>query len=47
MVTFTFAKHYAHDISGIENPDEWVFENKNGVWYPVNLLTDCDISCSC
>ena len=43
MVTFTFAKHYVHDISGIDNPDEWVFENKNGVWYPVNLLTDCVI----
>ena len=43
MVTFTFAKEYPHDISGIENPNDWAFENKNGVYYPVNLLTDCVI----
>lgn len=44
MVTFNFAKEYPHDISGIENPNDWVFENKNGVYYPVNLLSDCVIS---
>ena len=41
MVTFNFAQQYKHDISGVENPNEWVYESKIGVYRPVHLLSDC------
>jgi hypothetical protein len=44
MVTFNFAKNFPHDASGVDNPNDWVWKNKNGIWYPVHLLVDCVIS---
>jgi hypothetical protein len=41
MVTYIFAKQYQHDISGIDNPNDWAYEQKNGVFYPIALLEDC------
>lgn len=41
MVTFGFAKNSPHDISGIDNPNDWAYELKNGVYYPVVLVADC------
>jgi hypothetical protein len=43
MITFQSAKIWPHDISGIDNPNDWVYEEKNGVFYPVVLLEDCVI----
>jgi len=34
MKTWNEVKTRQHDISGIENPGNWLFEEKNGIWYP-------------
>jgi hypothetical protein len=44
MVTFKTAKNHIHDISGIDNPNDWAYEQKNGVYYPVVLLIDWELS---
>jgi hypothetical protein len=31
-------KDRVHDISGIENPENWLYESKDGIFYPVEDL---------
>ena len=31
-------KNRVHDISGIEHPERWMFENINGIFYPVEEI---------
>jgi len=35
MIPYNEAKNYVHDSSGIENPDLWMWEKVNGIFYPV------------
>jgi len=34
------AGNNVHDISGIENPENWMYERVNGIFYPVQEIED-------
>jgi len=34
MKTWNEVKTQQHDISGIENPENWTYYEKNGIYYP-------------
>lgn len=38
--TFRIIKNEVHDISGIKNPEEWLFKQTNGVWYPSQKIVE-------
>ena len=44
MKSYSEIKDQPHDISGIEKPDSYMYEKKNGVYYPVTEISgviDC------
>lgn len=36
--TWQKIKHNVHDVSGIENPNEWLWKENDGVFYPVEKI---------
>ena len=34
LQTWESVKNRVHDISGVENPENWMYENVNGIFYP-------------
>lgn len=37
LQTWESVKNRVHDISGIENPQNWLYENRNGIFYPIKV----------
>ncbi len=35
MKDWNYAKTKVHDISGLENPENYMYERKNGIYYPI------------
>jgi hypothetical protein len=34
LITWKIAKNKMHDISGIENPNDWLYKQTNGIYFP-------------
>jgi hypothetical protein len=37
-VTWNVAKKSIHDASGIDKPENWLWERDNGIYYPVQEI---------
>lgn len=40
MITFEKARNYICDTSGTDNPYLWLWERKNGIYYPVKQINE-------
>ena len=38
--TWETVKGRVHDVSGIDNPENWLYESRGGIYYPVEDLGD-------
>ena len=38
LLTWNEAKRFAHDISGIDNPNLYLYQRTEGIYYPVKPI---------